>query len=49
MVQTDIVTEGFRSLAEGESVEFEVSEDTNGRVRATHVTGPDGANPVVRF
>ena len=48
LTQTEIVTDGFRSLAEGETVEFELSEDQNGRVRATNVTGPDGSNPVVR-
>jgi cold shock CspA family protein len=41
--QTAIQTEGFRSLADGETVEFEVSNDPQGRRKAMHVTGPDGA------
>jgi len=41
--QTSIHAEGFRSLAEGESVEFEIEEDDNGRRFAMGVTGPDGA------
>eukprot|EP00962_Isochrysis_galbana_P010852 scaffold3025_cov132-Isochrysis_galbana.AAC.9 len=42
--QTDIYAEGFRSLAEGESVEFIVNTDpkTN-KLKATEVTGPEGA------
>ena len=42
--QTDIQAEGFRSLADGESVEFEVVEDSNGRRKATSVTGPGGSD-----
>ena len=42
--QTEIKAEGFRSLADGESVEFESETDSNGRVKATKVTGPGGAN-----
>mmetsp|Transcript_7125 Transcript_7125/g.13112 ORF Transcript_7125/g.13112 Transcript_7125/m.13112 type:complete len:128 (+) Transcript_7125:99-482(+) len=41
--QTAIQAEGFRSLADGEAVEFEVEEE-NGRRKAVQVTGPDGAN-----
>lgn len=41
--QTAIQAEGFRSLADGEEVEFEVEEE-NGRRKAVQVTGPDGAN-----
>jgi protein lin-28 len=41
--QTAIQAEGFRSLADGEVVEFEVEEE-NGRRKAVQVTGPDGAN-----
>jgi len=33
---------GFRSLAEGESVEFVVEEQDNGKKRAADVTGPNG-------
>lgn len=42
--QTAIQAAGFRSLAEGEAVEFKIETDENGRARATDVTGPDGAN-----
>ena len=40
--QTQIHSEGFRSLAEGETVEFDVEVDDVGRPRAIAVTGPDG-------
>lgn len=42
--QTEIQAEGFRSLADGESVEYSPVEDDNGRIKATAVTGPGGAN-----
>uniref|UniRef100_A0A6U3Z2C5 CSD domain-containing protein n=1 Tax=Ditylum brightwellii TaxID=49249 RepID=A0A6U3Z2C5_9STRA len=42
--QSEIKAEGFRSLAEQEAVEFFVSEDNNGRKKATGVTGPGGSN-----
>jgi len=44
--QTAIQSEGFRSLREGEPVEFfvETSSD-DGRAKAVNVTGPNGANP----
>ena len=41
--QTSIQTEGYRSLAQGEAVEFQLHEE-NGRTKAIHVTGPDGAD-----
>lgn len=41
--QTAIQMEGFRSLADGESVEYVVEEDDTGRRKAVQVTGPDGA------
>jgi len=42
--QTAIHSEGFRSLAEGESVEFTTMEDpSNGKIKAQNVTGPMGA------
>ncbi len=44
--QTNIIADGFRSLAEGEPVEF-VVEDNDGRTKAVEVTGPGGANPQV--
>ena len=42
--QTAIKLEGFRSLAEGENVEFRVEVDGNGRSKAVDVTGPDGSD-----
>jgi cold shock CspA family protein len=42
--QTAIQADGFRSLAEGEAVEFKVEMDGNGRRKASQVTGPDGNN-----
>ena len=42
--QTEIQAEGFRSLADGESVEYIEEKDDSGRVKATKVTGPGGAN-----
>jgi len=42
--QSDIYAPGFRSLAEGEAVEFRVStDDKTGKLKAVEVTGPDGA------
>ena len=40
--QTAIVADGFRSLADGEEVEFKVIEDPNGKIKAVDVTGPEG-------
>ncbi|PKI78705.1 hypothetical protein CRG98_000930 [Punica granatum] len=40
--QSSIRSEGFRSLGEGESVEFLIESD-GGRTKAVDVTGPDGA------
>ena len=43
--QTAIQMEGFRSLADGESVEFETETDPNsGKTKASVVTGPGGQN-----
>ena len=39
--QSAIYAQGFRSLAEGEEVEFEV-QTANGKVAAKHVSGPGG-------
>ena len=44
-VQTSIVTDGFRSLAEGEAVEFVIEHGDDGRTKAVQVTGPAGAPP----
>lgn len=44
--QTAINVSGFRSLQDGECVEFEFYIDENGRRRARNVTGPKGS-PVV--
>lgn len=43
--QTSIEAEGFRSLREGEEVEFEVEQSDDGRTKAIKVTGPAGAAP----
>lgn len=40
--QTAIHAEGFRSLGEGEAVEYSVMTDPGGRVKAERVTGPNG-------
>lgn len=42
--QSDIYAPGFRSLAEGETLEFRLAtDDKTGKVKAVDVTGPDGA------
>lgn len=43
--QTSIKAEGFRSLMEGESVEFDLEVGDDGRNKAVNVTGPRGAPP----
>ena len=47
-VQTSIQTEGFRSLAEGEPVEYFLEAGDDGRTKAVQVTGPNGAPPQVQ-
>eukprot|EP00591_Stephanopyxis_turris_P006579 CAMPEP_0195508686 /NCGR_PEP_ID=MMETSP0794_2-20130614/1833_1 /TAXON_ID=515487 /ORGANISM="Stephanopyxis turris, Strain CCMP 815" /LENGTH=94 /DNA_ID=CAMNT_0040635709 /DNA_START=157 /DNA_END=441 /DNA_ORIENTATION=+ len=42
--QTAIQAEGFRSLADGESVEFKTVTESDGKIKAENVTGPDGTN-----
>lgn len=44
--QTSIQTEGFRSLADGEKVEYvvETDDDDSSKLRAAQVTGPDGGD-----
>ena len=39
---SSIHASGFRSLGDGESVEYEVVSEPNGKSKAIHVTGPDG-------
>ncbi|KAL5066224.1 hypothetical protein RYX36_027962 [Vicia faba] len=41
--QSQIKTDGFRSLAPGESVEYQVEYGSDGRPKAVQVTGPGGA------
>jgi len=41
--QTAIHADGFRSLAEGEPVEFSKITDDRGKVKAERVTGPMGS------
>mmetsp|Transcript_18173 Transcript_18173/g.34593 ORF Transcript_18173/g.34593 Transcript_18173/m.34593 type:complete len:208 (+) Transcript_18173:159-782(+) len=40
--QSDLYAEGFRSLREGEPVEFQVETSEDGRSKAIKVTGPQG-------
>ena len=41
--QSVIHAEGFRSLGEGETVEFSVDRSEEGRAKAVDVSGPEGA------
>ena len=41
--QSNINTPGFRSLREGEEVEFDLAEAQDGKKKAFNVTGPGGA------
>ena len=47
LVQSNIDTGGYRSLREGEEVEFELVVGENGKKKAFHVTGPGGEAPLV--
>lgn len=42
--QSHLKAEGFRSLREGEKVEFDVAAPEGERTKAINVTGPEGAN-----
>ena len=42
--QSAIQSDGFRSLAEGEEVEYTVEQGQDGRLKASNVTGPNGKN-----
>merc|ERR1740130_2643831 len=44
--QSVIQAEGFRSLDENMAVEYILEKDTNGRLSAKNVTGPDGESIV---
>uniref|UniRef100_A0A061RB10 Cold shock protein (Beta-ribbon, CspA family) n=1 Tax=Tetraselmis sp. GSL018 TaxID=582737 RepID=A0A061RB10_9CHLO len=41
--QTEIHAEGFRSLGEGEDVEYKIVTGNDGRLKASQVTGPGGS------
>ncbi|CEO94395.1 CSD domain-containing protein [Plasmodiophora brassicae] len=41
--QTSVHAKGYRSLADGETVEFDVEVGDDGRTKAMNVTGPDGS------
>eukprot|EP01084_Bolivina_argentea_P182986 315825_1 len=41
---SEIKAQGFKSLAEGESVEFEIVVQDDGRRKAVNVTGPNGSD-----
>lgn len=45
MHQTAIQCDGFRSLREGEPVEFVIETSDDGRAKAVQVTGPNGQQP----
>ncbi|KAF5192072.1 Cold shock protein [Thalictrum thalictroides] len=42
--QSSIRSDGYRSLAEGETVEFQIEHSDDGRTKAVDVSGPDGAS-----
>ncbi|KAK9941616.1 hypothetical protein M0R45_007318 [Rubus argutus] len=39
--QSSIRTDGFRTLGDGEAVEFQIESDSDGRTKAVDVTGPE--------
>ncbi|KAG5630137.1 hypothetical protein H5410_001854 [Solanum commersonii] len=42
--QSSIRSKDFRSLTDGEAIEFDVEFGNNGHTKAINVTGPDGAH-----
>jgi cold shock CspA family protein len=44
--QSNISTSGYRSLREGEAVEFDLAAAPDGKLKAFSVTGPGGAAPL---
>ena len=48
-LQSSLDMEGFRSLREGESVEYVTELAPDGRQKAIKVTGPGGAPPQVIY
>ena len=42
--QSAIQSDGFRSLAEGEALEYMIEQGADGRLKALNVTGPAGKN-----
>merc|ERR1711865_311203 len=44
--QSQIKSEGFRTLSENMEIEFDIERDQNGKLSAKNVTGPQGASIV---
>ena len=40
--QSSLHCDGYRSLAEGEAVEYDIEQGNDGRLKACNVTGPGG-------
>ena len=49
VLQSNIETTGYRSLREGEEVEYDLVVAEDGKKKAFRVTGPDGAPPQVLY
>ncbi|PWA90175.1 cold-shock protein, DNA-binding, Nucleic acid-binding, OB-fold protein [Artemisia annua] len=47
--QSSIKSDGFRSLGDGESVEYVIEEGSDGRTKAADVTGPGGVKRNSRY
>merc|ERR1712216_500326 len=47
--QSQIKSEGFRTLSEDMEIEFDIERDQNGKLSAKNVTGPGGAAIVPRM